>query len=209
MRITKHGHSCLLVEDDGARLLLDPGTLSHGWTEVDGVTAVLVTHQHPDHVDVERLPQLLRRNPEAAVYADVATAGQLRERGLDVVAVEPGDHLDLGVDVHVLGGEHAVIHPDIPVIPNNAYLVAERLLHPGDSLLVPPAPVEVLALPAAAPWLKVAEAVDYLRAVRPAVAVPIHEAVAAFPAMYYQRFLDLAPEGTEVRVLDDADPLER
>jgi L-ascorbate metabolism protein UlaG (beta-lactamase superfamily) len=63
---------------------------------------------------------------------------------------------------------------------------------------VPDAPVNVLCLPTAAPWLKAAEAVDYLRSVRPRVAVPIHEAMLRVPQMYYSLFQRLAPEGTEV-----------
>ena len=35
----------------------------------------------------------------------------------------------------------------------------------------------MLGLPTGAPWLKLSEAVDFLRAVAPRTAVPIHEAV--------------------------------
>lgn len=208
MKITKFGHSCLLVEDGDGRLLLDPGTLSGGFENLSGLTGVLVTHQHPDHVDVDRLGPLLAANPDAAVHADHATAAQLRDGGIVATAVAAGDSIELGTRVEVLGRDHAVIHPDIPVVPNVSYLVGGRLLHPGDALLVPEVEVEVLGLPTAAPWLKLSEAVDYLRAVAPRVAVPIHEAVAAFPGAYYQRFEGLGPEGTQVRIIDDGTPLE-
>ena len=55
MRLTKLGHSCLLVEEGRARLLLDPGTLSGGFEELEGLTAVLFIHQHADHLDQQRL----------------------------------------------------------------------------------------------------------------------------------------------------------
>jgi L-ascorbate metabolism protein UlaG (beta-lactamase superfamily) len=208
MRITKFGHACLLVEEGEARLLLDPGTLATGFEELTGLTGVLITHQHPDHVDVDRLPALLERNPGAALRADGGTAAQLVDRGLPVVDVDDGDVLDLGVPIRVVGREHAVIHPDIPVIPNSGYLVDERFFHPGDSFTVPDADVEVLAVPTAAPWLKAAEAVDYLRTVRPRLAVPIHDGMLASPAMVYGLFERLGPAGTEVRVIDDGTPLE-
>jgi len=96
-----------------------------------------------------------------------------------------------------------VIHPDIPVIPNNAYLVDGTHLHPGDSLAVlPPEPLEVLFLPTAAPWQKLADAVDYLRAVAPRTAVPIHQGILAVPGMYYGHFERLGPEKTALQVLD-------
>jgi L-ascorbate metabolism protein UlaG (beta-lactamase superfamily) len=208
VRITKFGHSCLLVEDGAARLLLDPGTFSTGFAGLTGLTAVLITHQHPDHVDLDQLPDLLAGNPEAVLHADEGTAGQLAERGLPVRPVHDGDVLDVGTRVRVVGRDHAVIHPDLPGVPNTGYLVAERFFHPGDAFTVPDAEVELLGLPSGAPWLKAAEAVDYLRAVRPRVAVPIHEAVLSMPERQYAIFDALKPAGTVLRVIDGGEPAE-
>jgi len=58
MKLTHLGHACLLVETGGARLLIDPGTMST-FEDVRDLDAVLVTHQHPDHVDASRLMALL------------------------------------------------------------------------------------------------------------------------------------------------------
>jgi L-ascorbate metabolism protein UlaG (beta-lactamase superfamily) len=208
VRITKLRHSCLFVEEADARVLLDPGTFSSGFEQLTDLTGVLVTHQHPDHVDIDRLRPLLSANPGARVFTDEATAGQLSNAGIDASTVREGDTLDVGVEVRVFGRDHATIHPDIPVVPNVGYLVGGRLFHPGDSFTLPPVDVEILALPTSAPWLKLAESVDYLRAVAPRIAVPIHEAHLVSTQLYYGRFIELAPTGTEVRVLDDAGPLD-
>ena len=37
--------------------------------------------------------------------------------------------------------------------------------------------VEVLLLPVSAPWMKLSEAAEYLQAVAPDIAVPIHDAI--------------------------------
>jgi len=84
MRLTKYGHSCLLVEEGPARMLLDPGTLSGGFEELEGLTAVLVTHQHADHLDLERLRRLLDRNPGVRVVCDQGSAAPLGEAGAEV-----------------------------------------------------------------------------------------------------------------------------
>src|SRR6266487_3679965 len=204
MRLTKFGHSCLLVEEQGARMLLDPGTLSDGFEELQGLTAILYTHQHADHLDPARLPGLLGRNPGVRVVSD--------EGGAEVEVVHDGDELDIGgVSVRVVGRDHAVIHPDVPVIPNVGYLLGGRLFHPGDSFTLPGQPTEVLAVPIGAPWLKVSESIDYLREVGPRMAVPVHERTlsAVGMSLYYRQLEQLGARGsTTVRVMDDGKPVE-
>ncbi len=136
MEVTHFGHSCVLLDTGAARLLIDPGNFSTDFEDVTGLDAVLVTHQHPDHLDPERLPALLRANPDARLIVDSGTAGQLGRRGSRDRRAGRRPLKVAGARVEVLGGQHAVIHPDIPVIPNNAYLVDGTHLHPGDALTV-------------------------------------------------------------------------
>jgi L-ascorbate metabolism protein UlaG (beta-lactamase superfamily) len=212
MRLTKLGHSCLVVEQGRARMLLDPGTLSAGFEELEGLTAVLFTHQHADHLDPERLRGLLDRNSGARVVSDEGSAEPLAEAGAEVEVVHDGDELEIGgVGVRVVGRDHAVIHPDIPVVPNVGFLVGGRLFHPGDAFTVPGQPIEVLAVPAGAPWLKLSEAIDYLREVRPKAAVPVHEKVLSTvgTSLHYRLLEQLGAGGsTTVRVMDDGKPVE-
>src|SRR6202042_3569927 len=137
MKITKYGHSCLLVEEAGAKLLIDPGDFSKGFEDLRELDAVLITQQHPDHFVIDNLKALLHKNPRAMIYADEASAALLAEAGVKARAVHEGDTFEeAGVSVAVYGREHIVIHPDIPVIPNVGYLVAERFFHPGDAYTV-------------------------------------------------------------------------
>ena len=212
MQVTHFGHSCVLLDTGAARLLIDPGSFSKDFEGVTGLDAVLVTHQHVDHLDAERLPALLRGNPDARLIVDPGTAGQLGDLpldGRDHETVEPGATVQVGgATVQVLGGQHAVIHPDIPVIPNNAYLVDGTHLHPGDSItVVPPEPLDVLFLPATAPWEKLWETVDYLRQVAPRTAVPIHQAMLAMTGIYYTQLDNLGPGSTTFRPLDAGTPV--
>lgn len=180
MDITRFGHSALLVESGPHRVLIDPGTFSRDEAfSLTGLDAIVVTHQHPDHVDPARIERLLAANPDARLLAEPQTVAALG--GLGVwqplaanVTVELGPSLTLTG----IGFEHAVIHPDMPRIGNVGVLVeAEdtRLFHPGDSYESVPRAVDVLAVPLSAPWAKVSETVDFVRAVAPRVVFPIHD----------------------------------
>jgi L-ascorbate metabolism protein UlaG (beta-lactamase superfamily) len=201
MQLSKFGHSCVLVTSGAARLLIDPGSFSHGFESLTGLTGVLITHQHGDHLDTNRLHELLGRNPDAQVVCDRGSVELLRERGIEPKVVEQGDRFELGVPVRVFGELHAVIHPDLPQVPNVGYLVDERFFHPGDSFTVPDVDVEVLGVPAGAPWLRIADSIDYVRRIRPRIALPIHECVLAYPEMAYDALRRLGPEGTTLRPL--------
>jgi L-ascorbate metabolism protein UlaG (beta-lactamase superfamily) len=206
MQLTHFGHSCVLADFGNTTLLFDPGNFSHGFEGITGLSAIVITHQHPDHVDTARLPALLDANPDAALYADSQTAEQL---DAPCQAVHVGDELSVGdLTIRALGGRHAVIHPEIPVINNISYLVGDgehpaRFMHPGDALFVPDEPIDVLAAPASAPWMRISEAIDYLRAVAPARAVPIHQGIIAPDArgIYYGRLTEMT--NTDFQVLPE------
>jgi L-ascorbate metabolism protein UlaG (beta-lactamase superfamily) len=211
MKITKYGHSCLLIEEDKARILIDPGVYSDGFQDLTNLGAVLVTHQHQDHLSPENLVGLAGKNPGLKVYADEGSFQKLEDQEmLDVHAVHAGEEFDVaGVKVQVVGTDHAVIHPTMQGIPNVGYLVAKRFFHPGDNFTLPGVPVDVLALPAGAPWLKISEAIDYVLAIRPEIAIPIHDAVLAIPEMNQGLIMRFAePAGIELRVVPNGQSTE-
>lgn len=178
MDITRQGHSCVLVETAGTRVLIDPGAFSPDdpFTLTD-LDAIVITHQHPDHVDRARLAGLVARNPGARLLADPETAAEL---GGDWTVTADGAAVEVGgMTLTGVGSEHAVIVPDLACISNVGVLVAAdgapTLYHPGDSYASAPEGVDVLALPLSAPWAKIAETVDFVRRVAPRALFPIHD----------------------------------
>ncbi|CCB77517.1 MULTISPECIES: MBL fold metallo-hydrolase [Streptomycetaceae] len=176
MNLTKKGHACVRLEKDGKVLVVDPGTFSEE-NAAAGADAVLVTHEHLDHFNEERLRAALDANPAAAVWTLRSVADQISAAFPGRVhVVGHGDTFTVaGFSVEVHGELHAVIHPDLPRVTNIGFLVDGALFHPGDALTVPDKPVDTLLLPVHAPWNKFSEVADYVREVAPRRAYAVHD----------------------------------
>jgi L-ascorbate metabolism protein UlaG (beta-lactamase superfamily) len=175
MRLTKYSHSCVRLERDGAVLVIDPGELSEP-AALDGADAVLITHEHFDHLDVGALTDAVAKRPAVRIYTHpevTPKVGDLRDIVTEVVA---GDEFEAaGFAVRAYGGLHALIHPDVGRVANLAFFI-EGVYHPGDSFDVPTdAEVETLFVPVSGPWLKIVESVDFVRAVAPRRAYALHD----------------------------------
>lgn len=172
----------MLIEVAGQRVLVDPGSFS-AFDDVVELDAVLVTHQHFDHVDWDRLPGLLRRNPGAAVHADPESAKMLAGKEIPATPTVAGQSFAFGeLTVIPAGQRHAVITEYVPRIANvGLYFTAPgepSVFHPGDALDAHvPGDVDLLAVPVNAPWCAVKETVDFVRRIEPAAVVPIHDAL--------------------------------
>lgn len=175
MELIKYGHACVVLCEGDRRLVIDPGAFTDP-SALDGASAVLITHEHFDHLEPERLRAAMDADPALEVWSNRSVAGQLEGLGGRVHVVGHGDAVTVaGFDVHVHGELHAVIHPDIPRIPNVGFLVDGQVFHPGDALTVPEEPVGTLLLPVHAPWSKVSEVIDYVRAVGADQAFAVHD----------------------------------
>ncbi|MFA6006631.1 MAG: MBL fold metallo-hydrolase [Candidatus Paceibacterota bacterium] len=211
MKITKFGHSCLLVEEEGVRLLFDPGNYSTIPENLANIDAIIITHEHQDHYTPEILKKILDTNKDAQVITNSGVGAQLDKAGIAYQIIEDGQGIKIGtVEIEGTGTQHALIYPTLPRTANTGYLVAGKFFHPGDSFeTIPARQVEILALPVIAPWCRVAEAVDFAKAIKPKYAFAIHDANLKWPGMAHGLSQQILPkEGIDFRILEDGKEYE-
>jgi L-ascorbate metabolism protein UlaG (beta-lactamase superfamily) len=165
VRLTRYTHACVRLEVDATTIVIDPGI----WSEPGallGADAVLLTHEHIDHVDELRL---------LGSGLPVWAPADARLTRVPFTGVSPGATVRIGsVDVSTHGGRHAGVLPDQQVCANVGYLVG-GVYHPGDALAVPDAEVSTLLVPMQASWLSTSAVVEFARAVAPTRAYGIHD----------------------------------
>lgn len=178
MKLTHLGHSTVLVETSGARILLDPGNFSDAWHELTDLDAICVTHLHPDHIDPDHVPGLIAANPDARVLVEPGVARTYDLDRAETISADTSVSIG-GLAIAAVGGLHAVIHRDIPQIGNVGLVLSgagePTFFHPGDSLAAVPAGVDVVGVPAYGPWAAMKETIDFVRQVGAAQGFCIHE----------------------------------
>lgn len=176
MKITKYEHACLAVEEQGKILIIDPGAFTRALPQFKNVGAVVITHVHPDHFDPQHLTPIIKNNPNVQIFSTKEVSKELGEKLVTVVTGGDFKQID-PFNLEFYGNEHAVIHNSYPNIKNIGLMVNSQLYYPGDSFSKPDLSIEVLAVPAVAPWMKLSEAMDFIAQVKPKTVFPTHNAL--------------------------------
>jgi L-ascorbate metabolism protein UlaG (beta-lactamase superfamily) len=174
MRLTKLTHACVRLQKDDRTLVIDPGGLTREAGALAGADAVLITHEHMDHLDADRIRKAAAENPGLEIYTCRAVADQLS--GVNARTLGDGDALTIaGFEVGIAGQKHEIVHPDLPPVDNIGFFVDGAVFHPGDAFTVPDRPVPTLLVPTQAPWMTNSDMIGYLRDVGPGRAFSVHD----------------------------------
>lgn len=176
MKITKIGHCCLLIETDGRRIMTDPGSFTVADHVLENVDIIVYTHEHADHLHIDSLKELLRKNSEMTVVANTAVGKLLEAENIAYTKLEGTAVAEIcDVEFEACDAKHVEIFEEFGQVQNTGYFIAKRLFYPGDAYAEPGKPIEILALPVGGPWCKLADAIRYALAVAPKIAFPVHD----------------------------------
>ena len=177
MKIKKIGHCCFIAEPkEGVRVMTDPGAFSTLQVEEKNISAILFTHEHQDHFHLDSLKKVLENNPSAMVITNTAVGKLLEEAGITYTKIEEGQSYDLnGVKIIGFGNLHAEIYNTYGQVQNTGYMI-EDLCYPGDAFQYPDARVDILALPVTGPWMRIKDAINYAKNIKPRIVFPVHDA---------------------------------
>jgi L-ascorbate metabolism protein UlaG (beta-lactamase superfamily) len=184
MKITKYLHSCLVFELDGYKLLFDPGKFSFAEEEVTpdmfaDVDAIIITHNHPDHLDAEILKEIISLS-NAPVYTNKQVAGQIEKEGIASTVWEDGVY-NLGpFKLQAITVIHELIM-DNPLPQMTGFILNDKVLHPVDSMedkLLEYQGIELLLMVTMAPFANEIRISGFADKLQPKQILPVHDGYA-------------------------------
>ena len=176
MKFTKLEHSGCVIEKDGFKVVCDPVEFEANLPELENVVAIVITHKHGDHLQPEKISAILDRNSGARIF----TTGDAATEIPNSEVVKNGDIVKVGgFELKFFGDIHAPIVAGKIPCQNIGVAIDDKIMNPGDSFDIPSGMTrpEVLLVPSAAPWCRVSEGMEYIKTVKPKIAVPVHNAV--------------------------------
>lgn len=170
MKVTKYPQSCLLLEKDGRRILIDPGSFvaeKYHASEFGKVEAVLYTHQHGDHYD-----EGFSKSLDAPKYGNKSVCELI---GSDCKLVESGKEFELAgfkILPHDLPHCKMVDGSDGP--QNTGFIIDDNFFDPGDGIDTEGVSVENAAIPIAGPSISMYDAAQFVLKLGVKKVIPIH-----------------------------------
>ncbi len=207
MKISKHIHSCLLVQEQGKVVLVDPGNYSYEEKALDihrlnQLDAIVITHEHPDHMYIPWIKEILTKFPHTPIVTTESAVKLLQEEGISATSEE-------NEFIQLEPVPHERIWVGNPVQNVKATLFG-TLTTPGDSHTFH-GTANILALPVQAPWGSTTRAVELALELKPKVIIPVHDWMwkDGFRKSMYQRLKDfLATQGIDFKAVETGDVVE-
>lgn len=201
MKIIRYFQSCLLIEDGGTRILLDPSGQEDGIDKFGKIDAVIFTHEHIDHFDADIAQQLA--DAGAQIYANAATAKQMKSQP-NIVA-DSQEFTAGSLKVKAVEIPHCLMVDGSTSVQNTGYLINGRFFTPGDGVVgAEGVQAEILAVPITGPDISLKDAFSFIKQIAAKHVIPIHyDFIGTKPD-----FLARSAKDFELKVLNGGESVE-
>lgn len=175
MKLTKLEHSGIILEKDGQKLVFDPVEFVNQLPELQNVAAVIITHKHFNHLQMDALQKIMATNPEAKIVGPEDLTVEFPQ----FITAKNGDELEInGFRLHFSGHDHGLVFGGVMPCQNLGVIVDGCVMNPGDSFDQPAVEnADVLLVPEVAPWWNVADCTKFITEIKPKIAIPVHDAL--------------------------------
>lgn len=184
MKISKYLHSCLVFEEDGYKLLVDPGKFSfaEGLVKPEqfaDVRSIIITHIHPDHLDIENL-RIIAQLSGANILANKQVGEKLTEANITFELLCNGIQ-QLGpfkLEVFTVAHE-PILDNTLPQM--SGFVLNDKVLHPVDSMedaLLKYEGIELLIMVTMAPFANEIRISGFADKLKPKQILPVHDGYA-------------------------------
>jgi L-ascorbate metabolism protein UlaG (beta-lactamase superfamily) len=190
MKITKFPQSCIVIENNNQRLIIDPGSLVSPKFKAESllpIDAILITHEHQDHADPLLIESLLN-NKKVPVIANDSAQAVLGD--LVTKIVKDNEIFEIG-SFRITCRElpHVDMIDGSKGPKNTGYIVNDIFFHPGDGIEISNLQVNSAAVPIAGPDISPKDIFGFIKEIGARTVIPIHyDYFKADPVFYEDMF---------------------
>ncbi len=174
MKLTKYGHACFVVEEQGQKIIVDPGEYTQLPDDLSNIAAVVITHVHSDHFSPPNIEKIRQHNPDVQLFGAQEVVRELPD------CTEPAKAHTYQAgpfSLQFYGDLHELARPGKPQIKNIGVCINGAVAYPGDSYAQLGKRVKVIMAPSSAPWLHIAHAYSFVFNAQADMTIPTHDAL--------------------------------
>lgn len=214
MKLTKYAQSCFLVESNGKRILIDPGSFCYEgdftpmrWSDID---LLLLTHKHSDHCDTEAV-KIISENCQPIIITNQEVHDLLNEHDVKSEVLEPDDFKKFdNVTIYGIKSVHGYL-PDGSRKPDVlGFLINDKFYHPGDTIYLEDKPfAQVVAVPICGRVvMDIWDAARFCKEIGSEIVIPMHYDNPKFPVDINDFEKEMEGAGIKVKVLNDGESID-
>jgi L-ascorbate metabolism protein UlaG (beta-lactamase superfamily) len=217
MEITKFAQSCVMIESNGKKIIVDPGIIGlddeviKKWKNVD---YVFVTHKHGDHFSQEAFDKI--KKDTTKIYSSQEVANAFSKTNFEII--KEGEKFELDeIKVEVVKAVHGylpILKGDKAINENIGFVIeieGKKLYFTSDTIGFPnPAKCDILFVPVSNHGLVMGAfgAAQFAKETAAKLVIPIHQNNPTYPVDFEKVKIEFDKENLNYKILEIGENFE-